>query len=227
MNRKQRASVVAGFFLLVVSLLFVPTHPYRSPLVRYSFLFIGQGSIDFARLFAEWVLTALVTGGIFYTVRVPDSPKRETGIPNAKTTIERTWRRLFSLSIVLYVLIAALGITSYGLLRKVRRLEAGIRNIKTVYLELQQPDPKVAADSVAGILRPLQVPDSAKADAWDAYYNAKTPEEFRGYFDTAPLPNHVKHALWDLKFAPPKRSVEELQVLLDRIKRELDSTLTE
>ncbi len=64
MNRKQRACVVAGFFLLVLSLLFVPTHPYRSPLVRYSFLFTGQGSsIDFARLFAEWVLIALGQGG--------------------------------------------------------------------------------------------------------------------------------------------------------------------
>src|SRR2546428_7474067 len=110
MNRKQRACAVTGFFLLVLSLLFAPTHPYRSPLVRYSFLFTGQGSIDFPRLFAEWVLIALVTGGIFYTVSGPDSPKRETRIPKAKTTTERAWRRLFSLSIVLYVLIAALGV---------------------------------------------------------------------------------------------------------------------
>jgi hypothetical protein len=223
MNRKQRACVAAGFFLLVVSLLFVPTHPYRSPLVRYSFLFTGQGSINFARLFAEWLLIGLVTGGLFYLLRGPDSPKRETR-PLAS---ERNWRRLFWLSIALYVLIAALGITSYGLLRKVRRLEAGIRNIKTVYLELQQPDPKVGADALRGILDPVPVDRTVKADAWDAYYKAKTPEEFRSYFDTAPLPNQVKHALWDLKFAPPTRSVEELQVLLDRIKRELDSTQTE
>ncbi len=69
MNRKQRACVVAGFFSLVVSLLFAPTHPYRSPLVRYSFLFTGQGSIDFARLFAEWLLIVLVAGSLFVAFR--------------------------------------------------------------------------------------------------------------------------------------------------------------
>ncbi len=135
MNRKQRACVVAGFFSLVVSLLFAPTHPYRSPLVRYSFLFTGQGSVDFARLFAEWVLIALVTGGLFYLLRGPDSPKPETR-PLAS---ERNWRRLFWLSIALYVLIAALGITSYGLLRKVRRLEAGIQNLNAIVAELPPP----------------------------------------------------------------------------------------
>ena len=134
MNRKQRACLVAGFSCLVVSLLFVPTHPYRSPLVRYSFLFTGQGSIDFARLLAEWVLIALLTGGIFYTVRGPDSTKRETRIPKANTTTERAWRHLFSLSIVLYVVIAALCITNYLSLRKIRRLEEGTQNVKQMVI---------------------------------------------------------------------------------------------
>lgn len=125
MNRKQRACVVAGFFLLVASLLFPLTHPYRlSPLVSYRFLFIGQGSIDFARLFAEWVLIALVAGGLVFLLRGPDSPKPET----EPVASERNWRRLFWLSVALYVLIAALGITSYVLFRKVRRLEAGIQD---------------------------------------------------------------------------------------------------
>jgi hypothetical protein len=153
MNRKQRACVVAGFFLFVLSLLFVPTHPYRSPLVRYSFLFTGQGSIDFARLFAEWVLIALVMGGIFYTVRGPDSPKRETRIPKAKSTTERAWRHLFSLSIVLYVLVAALGITSYGLLRKVRRLEAGIQNLNAIVAELPPPGTHLATLTPQDVLQ--------------------------------------------------------------------------
>jgi hypothetical protein len=132
MNRKQRACALAGLSLLVLSLLFVPTHPYPSPLIRYSFLFTGQGSIDFARLFIEGVLIALVTGGIFYAVRGPDSLKRETRIPKAKTTIGRAWRHLFSLSIVL--VIAALCVTNYLSLRKIRRLEGGTQNVKQMVL---------------------------------------------------------------------------------------------
>ena len=139
MNRKQRACVTAGFVLLVLSLLFPPTHSYRSFLVRYSFLFTAQGSMDFARLFAEWLLIALVTGGTFYTVREPNGPKAEIGIPKGKTTTDTTWRRVFSMSIVLYALIAALGITSYGLLRKARRLEARIQNLNAIVAELPPP----------------------------------------------------------------------------------------
>src|SRR5213083_2087780 len=68
MNRKQRACIVSGFSLIVLSLLFPPAHPYRSPLVSYSFLFTGQGPIDFGRLLAEWMLLMLVMGGLFVTV---------------------------------------------------------------------------------------------------------------------------------------------------------------
>src|ERR1700740_780878 len=128
MNRKQRACILFGFLLLVLSLLFGPTR-WRGPynLVSYSFLFTGRGSIDFARLFVEWLLIALVTGGLFYLLRGPDSPK-----PTRPLASERNWRRLFWLSTALYVLIVALGITSYSLLRKVRRLEARIQNLKVI-----------------------------------------------------------------------------------------------
>ena len=133
MNRKQKACILFGFLLLVLSLLFAPTR-WRGPYnpVSYSFLFTGRGSIDFARLFVEWLLIALVTVGLFYLLRWPDSPKPETR-PLAS---ERNWRRLFLLSIALYVLIVALGITSYSLLRKVRRLEARIQNLKVIVAEL-------------------------------------------------------------------------------------------
>src|ERR1700675_158733 len=64
-------------------------------------------------------------------------------------------------------------------------------------------DPKVGADPLRGILDPIQVDNAVKHQAWDAFHAAKTPEEFRQFFDSAPLPNQVKHALWNLKFAPP------------------------
>lgn len=176
MNRKQRACVVAGFFLLVLSLLFAPTHPYRSPLVRYSLLLSGQGSIDFARLFAEWLLIALVTGGLFYLLRGPDRPKPDTR-PLAS---ERNWRRLFWLSIALYVLIVALGITSYSLLRKVRRLEAGIQNLNAILAELPPPGTRMAALTPGDLLQTyMPLPPGTQyqtPDVWAAWVVVKTQD---------------------------------------------------
>ncbi len=82
MNRKQRACIVSGFLLIVLSLLFPPAkiHVPAWPGVRgasysvsYGFLFTMQGTVEFSRLFAEWVLIALVTAGLFYLLRGPDS----------------------------------------------------------------------------------------------------------------------------------------------------------
>ncbi len=226
MNPKQRACIVSGFLLIVLSLLFPPTHPYRSPLVSYSFLFSGQGPIDFGRLSAEWMLLMLVMGGLFVTVNKSKNSTIESS-NESNTASPKKDRVLPLLVATLAALVLSLSIVSYMETKKVRRLEAGIRNIRTIYLESQQPGPKVGADALKAILDPVQVDNSVKHAAWDAYYKAQTPEEFRSYFDGAPLPNQVKHALWDLKFAPPTRSVQELQVLLGRIERELDSKLTE
>lgn len=68
MTRRQWACFLFGSLLLVLSLLFVPTR-WRGPYypISYSFLFTGQGSIDFGRLFVEWIFIALVTSGLFFS----------------------------------------------------------------------------------------------------------------------------------------------------------------
>jgi hypothetical protein len=122
MNRKQRASVIAGFFLLVVSLLFVPTHPYRSPLVRYSFLFAGQGSIDFARLFAEWVLIALVTSGLFFSQRDSRTLAQDQQRLENPRRDWRAWRRKFAIPLIVAFALCTLGLGYYGSIRIARDL---------------------------------------------------------------------------------------------------------
>jgi hypothetical protein len=137
MDRKQRACIVAGFFLLLLSLLFPPSRGsgYYSP-TSYRFLLStheGAGIIEFSRLFLEWMLIALVTTGLFHLLRESTLSKPETRT-NSVATSEHTWRRLFSLSIVLYGVIAALCLTNYFSLRKIRRLERGTQNVKQMVL---------------------------------------------------------------------------------------------
>jgi len=78
MNRKQKACLLAGFFLLVLSLLFPPMkiHLPAWPGVRgasyrvsYGFLFTMRGTVEFSRLIAEWLLIGLVVGGLLFWFR--------------------------------------------------------------------------------------------------------------------------------------------------------------
>lgn len=55
-------------------------------------------------------------------------------------------------------------------------------------------------DQARPVLDPLQVDPSVKRAAWDAFHKSSSPEEFRSYFDSAPLPKEAKRALWDAKF---------------------------
>lgn len=64
-------------------------------------------------------------------------------------------------------------------------------------------DPHVGADPLRGILDPIQVDNGIKRQAWDAYHQAQSPEDFRKFFDSAQLPQEAKRALWNLKFQPP------------------------
>jgi hypothetical protein len=214
MNRKQRASVVAGFFLLVVSLLFMPTHPYRSPLVRYSFLFTGQGSIDFARLFAEWVLIALVTAGLFYLLRESTLSKPETRT-NSVATSEHTRRRLFSLSIVLSVLIAALGVLSYASIRKIRRLEAEIQSVREMLLPPFIPVGQ--RFTPIGTLRPLRIPKDAVTVGIAPLGTVNGVPVY-----TAEQTNQMVQAEYDRVVDSMREQIESKDETLKRIKEQLD-----
>ncbi len=52
------------------------------------------------------------------------------------------------------------------------------------------------------VLDPLQVPDTVKADAWDAWHTAKDENEFKQRFDKLSIPTEAKASLWDMKYAP-------------------------
>lgn len=54
--------------------------------------------------------------------------------------------------------------------------------------------------NIQSILDPLPVDRSVKADAWDAWHNAKTSQEFQASFDKINIPREAKAALWDAKF---------------------------
>jgi hypothetical protein len=78
MNRRQWACVLAAFLLLVLSLLFPPTKMHSAAVrglygpsdsVSYAFIFTMHGTVEFTRLFVEWLLTVLVTGGLFVAFR--------------------------------------------------------------------------------------------------------------------------------------------------------------
>lgn len=69
----------------------------------------------------------------------------------------------------------------------------------------------MSADPLRGILDPVQVDNGIKRQAWDAYHGAKTPEEFRKFFDNAQLPQETKRALWNLKFQAPIETVQGAQ----------------
>ena len=56
------------------------------------------------------------------------------------------------------------------------------------------PDPQA-------ILAPLQIPDSVKADAWDAYHQASSVDDLAARLKKLPLPNSVRGDLWDAKSA--------------------------
>lgn len=66
--------------------------------------------------------------------------------------------------------------------------------------------PTIAAAPIADplglkpVLDGIDAPDHVKADSWDAFYGAQTPEDFKARFDRLNLPTERKADLWDLKF---------------------------
>jgi hypothetical protein len=82
---------------------------------------------------------------------------------------------------------------------------------ETQQLPSKTPESKVGADPLRGILDPIEAPNTLKHDAWDAWHSAKSPEEFRKFFDGAALPQEAKRALWNLKFQPPITTLQGLQ----------------
>src|SRR5919204_4449783 len=56
------------------------------------------------------------------------------------------------------------------------------------------------ADPIQEILEPLQLPQSTKADTWDAVYNASSPADLETRLKKLPLTNQQRADLWDAKY---------------------------
>lgn len=63
------------------------------------------------------------------------------------------------------------------------------------------------ADPVADLLRKAALSDAQRADLWDAYQRAGTPDELATALKPLKLPNPIKADLWDLKAAAPAAAV--------------------
>lgn len=57
------------------------------------------------------------------------------------------------------------------------------------------------ADDIEAILRSAAGTDAARADAWDAFHQSATPDEFAAKVKGLSIPDSVKADLWDLKAA--------------------------
>lgn len=122
MTRRQGACIVFGFLLIVLSLLFPPSHPYRSVLVSYRFLFTGQGTIDFARLFVEWVLIALVTSVLFFSQQSKSSAPAGEGENARGDRSGKLLQRKIVIPIVVALAVTFSGLAYYGSKRIGRNL---------------------------------------------------------------------------------------------------------
>ncbi|HTA24728.1 MAG TPA: hypothetical protein VK763_14445 [Terriglobales bacterium] len=63
-------------------------------------------------------------------------------------------------------------------------------------------DEQTPQPDIKPILDRLNLPDNVKAQAWDAYYGAKDPGDFKQRFDSLAIPDDAKANLWDMRFSP-------------------------
>lgn len=59
------------------------------------------------------------------------------------------------------------------------------------------------ADPIADLLRKSPLTDAQRADAWDAFYQAKDQDDLATKLQAMKLPDTVKAGLWDQKASPP------------------------
>jgi hypothetical protein len=182
MNQKQRACLTTGFVLLVVTTLLPPWERWGYLFgheSHYGFLFASArgGRLDLSRLIVEWVLILFLTGGLFFLAGRASTPQSDNN-SERKTQSQKTWRALFSLSIVLYLLIAALAITSFLAIRKGKKLESTIQSAKNIL------DSELSKETLLAPVPPgyCEVP---------APKEAQRAPDFPGFTNIRPIPGAV------------------------------------
>lgn len=135
MNRKQRACIVAGFLLVLLMILFPPWKYARSA-SSYGFLFAREayGELDLTRLLVEWLLVVFVTGGMVLMLRESTTESK----PDTSLAAPKRARFLPALTMLLVILVLSLGGVSYTAVRRLKRLEVGIQNVRGLIGEQPQ-----------------------------------------------------------------------------------------
>jgi hypothetical protein len=89
--------------------------------------------VDGGRLFLEWVAIALLIGGLVFILGPPKELYNDNKSHTEPVSTKKS-DRLFAVTLVLTVLALCLCMVSYRTVRKLKRLEAGIENVKsTIY----------------------------------------------------------------------------------------------
>src|SRR5262249_45468626 len=105
---------------------------------------------------------------------------------------------------------------------KVRRLEAGIQKVKTIY----RFRPAGTVDLVKVVLDDLDIPVQTKMKVWDDYYGTRNDKDFEERLRQIDLSPEMKARLWELKVrVQPVCDARqfELESQLDKIKGEVES----
>lgn len=105
-------------------------------------------------------------------------------------------------------------------MKKLRRLETGMRNAKAIIQESLGP-----FDPLRIVLDPLDIPSETKAQVWDDYYGAKDEDGFIKRFDKLDVSPELKARLYRLKFETEPICVarqSQFQSKLERIGRQFE-----
>ena len=171
MNQKQRACVGAGFLLVLLMILFPPWKYGRSA-SSYGFLFAREAyrSLDLTRLATEWLLVVLLMGGLVVMLKERKESTTDSK-PDTSSATSKQKRFLTSLTMILFILVLGLCMVTYTAVRRLKRLEVGIQNVRE--LIGQQPQwvatapltDQLPPSHPVGQLRPLnpQAQDIPKA----------------------------------------------------------------
>jgi hypothetical protein len=173
MNERHRRSIQIGFLLVVVATLFPPWR-YRYPGSSYGFLFAppdNASGIDLTRLLVEWMLIVFVMGGLSFGWTQKPKPERA---PDATSSVPSKRRMLLGLATLLAILVASLSLTTYIAVRKMKRLEAGIQNVKVMIGELLPPTHPVGKLTPVYGVQPKQ---ASKPPLPSGYYDVEAPSE--------------------------------------------------
>jgi hypothetical protein len=88
----------------------------------------------------------------------------------------------------------------------------------------QSAAPAAPQDAIKGILDGIQgVDNEVRAQAWDAYHNSTSGDDFQKQMDGVNIPREIKAKLWDTKYPSPATTEEQVKNYKPSVPSRLDS----